>query len=328
MLQHPDPAEAENRGRAAGEKPDHALADLAAEQHGIFTLDDARRVGLSRGQIDRRIAHRWSVVYDGVYRVMGAPVTWRSELRAAVSAAGAGSAVSHRAAAAIYELPGGRPGLVELSCLRWKRSTRPGLIVHESRRLGEADIQELDGLQVARPERVLLDLAWLHPSVRYLELVVQAARRRRLLTYESARATFDRHARRGLRGVATLRQVLDAWDPASRPTESEMETLLVHTLRDHGLPAPTTQFEVLDSTGTFVARVDAAYPDARIAIEYDSMQEHSDEFQLARDARRRNAVQTAGFVVLSARKRELRRGGDELAQQIQSIMRRARTELA
>src|SRR5262249_54082618 len=135
-------------------------------------------------------------------------------------------------------------------------------------------------------------------------------------TYESMRATFERHARRGLKGVAALRVVLDAWDPDSRPSESDMETMLVQTLRGHGLPDPVLQHEI-DGF-----RVDAAYPDARIAIEYDSKQESPDGCQPAKDAGRRNAVQANGWVGLSARHADLRRGGDELAAQITRIMRR------
>jgi very-short-patch-repair endonuclease len=130
------------------------------------------------------------------------------------------------------------------------------------------------------------------------------------------RATFDRHARRGLKGVAALRVVLDRWDPASRPTESDMETMLLQTVRAHGLPEPVVQYAIGDR------RVDAAYPSARIAIEYDSKQEHSDEFQVAQDARRRNELQVTGWVVLSARHADLKRGGDALCREIQLILRR------
>jgi hypothetical protein len=49
-----------------------------------------------------------------------------------------------------------------------------------------------------------------------------------------------------------------------------METLLARALRQNGLPAPVPQFEIFDQ-GRFVARVDFAYPDERIVIEYDSL---------------------------------------------------------
>jgi hypothetical protein len=145
---------------------------------------------------------------------------------------------------------------------------------------------------------------------------MQAGRRKRLITYESMHLTFDRHARRGLRGVPALRVALARWNPESRATDSEMETLLVQILRDHGCPEPTTQFDVLDRAGAFVARVDVAIPEWNIAIDYDSKQEHSDEFQIARDARRRNRMLGAGFAPLVARHRDLLLGGDDLYREI------------
>jgi very-short-patch-repair endonuclease len=301
---------------------DEQLDEVAAAQHGVFTTDDARRVGLTHGQIDRRSREEWSRLHDGVFRARGAPATWRGDLLAAVLGAGSGSAISHRAAAALYKLPGGRDDLVELTCRRWERSVKPGLVVHESRRFEDRDIQLVDGIPVTCPERTLLDLASRRWSPDFLEVVAQSARRRRLLTYESTKELFDRHARRGLRGVKAMRVVLERWDPDSRPTESEMETMLLQVLRRNGLPEPVVQYEVRDAADQFVARVDAAYPAARIVIEYDSKQEHSDEFQLSRDARRRNELQACGYAVLSARHADLRAGGGELRAQISAIMRR------
>jgi very-short-patch-repair endonuclease len=296
---------------------DLAVARTAAACHGIVSLGDARRAGMTKGQIDRRVVRgSWVLVHEGVYRIAGAPISWRSELLAAALAAGKGAAISHRSLAALHEMPGGRRDLVELSCLRWQRTIKPGLVVHESRRLDERDLTTLDGIPVTTPERLVIDLAWCFPRERYLEYVVHAARRKRLITYESMRATFERHARRGLKGIAALRVVLEAWDPASRPTESDMETMLLHMVRDHGLPEPVLQHEIGDS------RADAAYPHAHIAIEYDSKQEHSDEFQIASDARRRNELQANGWVVLSARHADLKCGGDDLAAQITRILRR------
>jgi very-short-patch-repair endonuclease len=274
------------------------------------------------------VGNTWSLIHDGAYRMAGAPITWHSNLRAAVFAAGAGAAISHRAAAAMYELPGGRNDLVELTCVRWKRTIHSGIVVHESRRLEKRDIGHVDGIPVTTPERVILDIASYFPSANYLEMVIQAARRKRLITYASTQEMFDRHTRRGLKGVRALREVLERWDPESRPTESEMETLLVRTLRENGLPEPVVQFEVTDAAGRLVARVDAAYPDARIAIEYDSKQEHSDEFQIARNDKRRNALQTNRYWVLSARHRDLLTGGTELCDQITAIMRRENSEPA
>jgi very-short-patch-repair endonuclease len=301
---------------------DRALTDLAATLDGVFTNDDARRVGLSKRQVDRRVGRSWCLVYEGVYRVSGAPITWHSDLRAATLAAGEGAAISHRSGAALYEIPGGSREFIELSCIRWRRTVRPGLVVHESRRLDPRDIQLMNGVPVTTPERTLLDLASQFPRANYLEFVIHAARRKRLITYESTKEMFDRHARRGLKGVSALREALERWDPSSRATESEMETLLLQALRKSGLPEPVAQHDVTDAAGRFVARADVAYPAFRIAIEYDSMQEHSDEFQIARDAARRNRLLAAGYVVISARHADLKRGGSEICDLIAATIRR------
>lgn len=302
---------------------DRDLFEFAAAHHSVFSLAEAAAAGLTEPQIRFRAAHFWVRRYDGVFRMAGAAPSWRGDLRAATLAAGHGAAISHRSAAAIYELPSGRHDVTELTTPRWDRSVRPGLIVHESRRLDTADIREVDGIPVTTPELLLLHLAALRPSANYIEMIIHAARRKHLITYASTRQTFDRHARRGLTGTRALRIALDRWDPSQRPTESEMETMLLQAIRSHGLREPVLQFEVHDARGAMVGRVDAAYPEAFLAIEYDSMQEHSDEFQLARDARRRNAIAAAGYLTLSARNTDLRRGGVELCEQIARIIRRS-----
>jgi len=102
-----------------------------------------------------------------------------------------------------------------------------------------------------------------------------------------------------------------------------METLLLQMLRTHGFPEPVLQFVVLDQIGQFVARADAALPLWKITIEYQSNQEHLDEFQVAADDRRRNRVLAAGYFPLVARRDDLRSGGHELAEQIRTIARRS-----
>lgn len=48
-----------------------------------------------------------------------------------------------------------------------------------------------------------------------------------------------------------------------------MESRLRMLLLDHGMAAPTVQFELRDRNGFVLARFDLAYPAARLAIEYD-----------------------------------------------------------
>jgi very-short-patch-repair endonuclease len=84
--------------------------------------------------------------------------------------------------------------------------------------------------------------------------------------------------------------------------------MLIGVLRSHGLPTPARQHVIRDDTGAFVARVDLAYPDLRIAIEYDSYQEHVGKRQLVRDSRRRNAITALGWIVLVGTAEDVRLG--------------------
>ena len=59
--------------------------------------------------------------------------------------------------------------------------------------------------------------------------------------------------------------------------------------------------------GRFVARVDAAVTRWKAAVEYDSKQEHSDEFQIASDNSRRNRLLAAGWTPIVARHGDLHR---------------------
>jgi hypothetical protein len=88
----------------------------------------------------------------------------------------------------------------------------------------------------------------------------------------------------------------DAVALADGRAESPQESRLRMVLTLAGLP-PVPQHVVRTDDGTFVARVDLAYPDLRIAIEYDGLW-HADGEQFRKDRRRLNALVAAGWIVL------------------------------
>ncbi|WP_233488693.1 hypothetical protein [Blastococcus sp. TF02-09] len=95
------------------------------------------------------------------------------------------------------------------------------------------------------------------------------------------------------RGSAQARRVADlAVEFADSPQETRLRLVLVRA----GLPTPVPQFRVFDAEG-FVARVDLAYPELRIAVEYDGLW-HADRRAFLDDRRRVNRLVAAGWVVL------------------------------
>lgn len=75
----------------------------------------------------------------------------------------------------------------------------------------------------------------------------------------------------GRRGIVAVRDLIALADPrAESPMESELRLIAL----DAGLPTPALQHEVVDGNGE-IRRLDLAWPDARVALEYDGVPWHS-----------------------------------------------------
>src|SRR6266540_4096816 len=220
---------------------DGRLLAFAADHHAVFRGNHARLCGLTDRQISGRIAlGLWHRVYEDSYIAAGAPLTWKGALLAACWAGGFRAAASHRSAAALWGLAGGRRSVVEITCPRWRRAKQHGLVVHETRVFEGIDIADIEGIPVTTPERTLLDLgAVCHESV--VEMALDNAENRGLVTRTSVRVTLDRLAKPGRNGAGTLRHLLESEDSHRRPPESEMETMLIQCLRRNGWPEPVPQ---------------------------------------------------------------------------------------
>jgi hypothetical protein len=98
---------------------------------------------------------------------------------------------------------------------------------------------------------------------------------------------------RGRRGVVRARQALDLLD---RRAESPGESLARVALVRCGIPRPQCNLNVMH-LGRWLARVDMAWPEYRVIVEYDGIV-HLPEAQRRKDALRRNLLQDAGWTVL------------------------------
>jgi hypothetical protein len=142
-------------------KPDFAaIAAFAADHYGVLTLAHGHRLGLTRRQIDELVEPgQWLHRYENVYLVASTPRSWKGNLLAACWAGGFRAVASHRSAAALWGLAGGRRNLVEITCPRWRRARHDGVVVHETKVLGGPDITLLDKIPSTTPEVTLLGLA-------------------------------------------------------------------------------------------------------------------------------------------------------------------------
>jgi hypothetical protein len=304
----------------SGVGTDRLLDQLAAAQHGIFCQDDLSSLGLSRDVVRRRVhAGAWIRLHDGVFRIAGAPATPRGELLAACWAGGTRTVASHRSAAALWGLPGGGEHVIEVTCPRWRRARHDGLIVHESTRLESIDVSEVDRIPCTSIERTIFDMCGTGGSG-LADLLLDSALRRRLTTVRKLASTRDRLAKRGRRGAAQFRAAVERRDPSEAILESEPERMLARYLVTNGLPAPVHQHVVTDAAGRFVARVDLAYPEAGVMIEYDSAAHHLGKIALERDSIRRNAMTSLRLRVVTATAADLRDRAQRLSKQISALL--------
>jgi hypothetical protein len=290
---------------------DVLVSEIAEQHHGLFATHHLVQLGVASHERAYRLkAGRWVLEYEGVYRFAGTPLTWRGRLLAACWAGGLRAAASGRAAAELWRFPGGSDAHLEITCPRWRRSRHDGLIVHESLAFDEIDTTTADGIPVTTVPRTLFDLARVCGDGT-LDLAIDNALRRHLTTIADLEATRDRLARSGRPGSARFRSVLLGRAPGV--TESHAERRLLQLLERHGLPRPVVQYEIRDANGRLVARVDLAYPDLRIAIEYDSYAHHMGTEAHDRDGSRRNDIVASGWHPVTATAADLRNGGYRLA---------------
>src|SRR5947208_8104389 len=96
---------------------DLRIALVAAVQDGVFSYSQVTGVGASRSLIGRRVSSgRWEPLPSGVFRIVGAPPSWRQSLMAACLLWGDGAGVSHRAAAVLWRVPGFERDRLRSSC--------------------------------------------------------------------------------------------------------------------------------------------------------------------------------------------------------------------
>lgn len=145
----------------------------------------------------------------------------------------------------------------------------PDLLVRRGS-VSDSEVWSVGGCRVTHPLRTAWDLARRLPLVEAVVAVDALARRGR---FDPARLLACRVATPGARSCRALDRVVALADARA---ESVLESHLRLNLVLGGLPAPHVQYRVLDAHGFVLARVDLAYPEGRLAIEYDGSSHFTD----------------------------------------------------
>lgn len=297
---------------------DGPISSLAARQHGVFSRRQALELGATRGQIDRRLRiGRWEVHRPGVLAVVGSGATWHQRVMGCCLAIDAPT--THLASAALWRLgPIYRPR-PELSVEHGRRVVVRGAVVHQVKDLHKVQLVARDGIPTTPLTRAVLDVGAVMP-VDEFGIFVRRVVREGHTTWDDLYEVVVVHGRRGRDGVGRLRTIVES-ELGLVPTDSEFEHLVEQLLLGEGVTPPVRQHRVLDDDGRPVARIDLAYPVARLAIELDGKEHHRDAAAFERDRARQNQLVLLGWTVLRFTWEQLVRTPWLIVEQVRQALR-------
>lgn len=255
-----------------------------------FLRQDGLRAGLTKHQLDGSTFHS---VFGSVRLAADVPLSTEMLGRCAQLIVPR-CAASHSTAARIWDgvVPEDTTTHVTVPAATDRRS-RPGLTCHVN---GAALVSSRNDLRLTTPTQTFLDLA---DTLGLLDLTVlgDSMVHRERLSLDQLDAACGPHtprvARRAIEAAALVRV----------GAESPMETRTRLVLVLAGLPEPVLQHVVGDERHRF--RLDLAYPELKVAVEYDGRQHADDARQWAHDLGRREWLDDHGWRLVVVRSQDV-----------------------
>jgi very-short-patch-repair endonuclease len=247
----------------------------------------------------------WRRLFEDVYIHVDRPVSHALRARAAASMVVPGSVVTGRSAAVLWGVELASVGdEVELTVPpSWHPRRIPGVRVRRAV-LPAGHVQQRRGVPVT-------------------SVAATGVRLAASLAQDDAVVAIDQLVSAGLADLSSIRElVLTTHGPGSARArracaladgraESPQETRLRLLIGRSRLSPPVAQFTVRHG-GRFVARVDFAWPEKRVAVEYDGLW-HAEDGQFARDRQRLNRLHAAGWRVFFVTATDLHHPGRLIA---------------
>jgi hypothetical protein len=299
------------------------VVGIAAGNHSVVTRKAAATSGMSPRNIDTAKRRGWlDEPSPGVLVIAGSPDTWRRRSAIVLAASDDHGRLSHRAASTLFGLDGfadpdagcrlkeevpdnvtslgpvAADPVIDVLVEQPYGFRLPADIrakVHQTDRFDATSEEVLiDGLPCTALARTICDLGAVCSDDEVWKALI-SARRQHELNPRWLAQTAARLDRPGPTGSATIRRLLRRWAAEGTLPASWLEELMGRLLDDPDIPGFVRQYVVNDGDGEFVARVDAAVPAARLAIEGHSRQFHFGPLREAADEDRDLRLTLAGF---------------------------------
>ncbi|OMB78319.1 hypothetical protein [Mycolicibacterium conceptionense] len=159
------------------------------------------------------------------------------------------------------------------------------------------EICSIGEIRLTTPARTAVDLACKFPEDTAVAAIDALARAAHLKVADIEQAA-ERHT--GRKGIRQARATIALVDPgAESPQETWLRLLVIRA----GYPRPQTQYPVYNEYGALIGDVDLAWPELKIALEYEG-RHHTDPEQLRKDIQRVDAIVETGWIVIRVTSRE------------------------
>jgi very-short-patch-repair endonuclease len=246
--------------------PDQLVADIARRQHGAVLIQQLREAGLS----DDAVHERWRTgrlhrLHRGVYAIGHVAPSHDRRWMAAVLALGGNAALSHRSAAALWNLLPAVDGIVDVSLSsRGGRRRRQGIRIHRPLSLRADELTRRRGIPVTSPARTLADLRPLASTPELRRAIRQAE----------------------VLGLST------GPDVETDRTRSELERRFLSLCRRHRLPRPAVNMRI----GRLL--IDFCWVDQQLIVETDGYRFHRGRTAFEDDRARDLQLRSLGYQVM------------------------------
>ncbi|MEX2279581.1 MAG: hypothetical protein WEA76_05775 [Acidimicrobiia bacterium] len=249
---------------------DEQVREFAATHGGVVTAPVLDELGFTTNQLRNKVRrHGWKSIGRGAYRLF--PIRdHRDSLLTAITVLER-AVVSHESAAEIHDiprLPKGR-SVVTVHSRTTHQFKFEEVLAHRSHDIDESHIVRVGLVPVTTVERTVIDIAaGRHPK--HIGAIVDDLVSRGALDFSLMADIAQSVARKGKPGTVTMRTVIEARGGEMRP-QSELERRARDLIATAGLPMPIHEYPIPWALGR---RFDDAYPEQRLAIEWDSRRYH------------------------------------------------------
>lgn len=293
---------------------DRALGELALHQHGVFTRDDARRLGLSSGVLARRLATGQLLErHPDVLSASSTPYGCNARFQAALLAAGPLAMLSHDSAALLWSLVSREAPEVWITLpFRCRLPALKDVVVVRSRHT-EGIRRTRWGFPVTSPSRTWVDLGrTATPEV--LESALATGLQRKLITLPQVDGVLAVAHHRA--GTQLVRQVLARYQPE---WESVLSAAFGRLVLAAGIDlAPG--WAVRDETGEPLAVLDFADVARRLAFEVDGWAYHGSKWQQQQDKQRDRMLLARGWVTVRFTTDDILRRPQAVIAEVRSLL--------